>query len=197
MGGAPVQVNQYRGEFEGLIDVFRQTYDHLAILEIGTHYGGTLWHWANLAPGATIVAVDLYHINEHLYRQWEEDLGVTIVAIKGDSTDPLVVDTVRNYGPFSWVFIDGGHDLETVSKDYVNYGPMSTSIIALHDILEHPVAEVSALWHRIKISTPTAVELVTDSDQDGCGIGYVRVENLVRGNLLGHVDIDFNPLEAA
>jgi hypothetical protein len=44
--------------------------------------------------------------------------------IKGMSTDPEVVKTASNMHRYDMVYIDGGHDYETVKQDLQNYSPM-------------------------------------------------------------------------
>lgn len=47
--------------------------------------------------------------------------------IKGDSTDPQIVERARERGPYDIVYIDGCHEAEFVWKDLVNYTPMIKS----------------------------------------------------------------------
>jgi len=168
---------QHPGEFEQLLEIYRRR-NPAHVLEIGSYYGGSLYHWLqNAQPGALVVSVDLPppHTDQGLWTSWVPP-GVTFLPIRGDSRDPAVVRQVELSAPYDWVFIDAGHYYQEVGADWLNYGPMvDDGIIAFHDILEghgHPEIEVHRLWDEIRAAFPMAwEEIIEDENADWGGIG--------------------------
>ena len=113
-------------------------------LEIGSKFGGSLWKAANALPkGSRIVSVDMPNGT----KAWNDsrvsldrciaDLksaGYDAHVIWGDSQARDVVRKVELLGPFDAVMLDADHRLPGVTSDWINYGPMSRSIVAFHDI---------------------------------------------------------------
>lgn len=178
---APVQVFQHEAEFSELLELYRERAPR-RVLEIGTYFGGTLYHWLqNAKPGTLIVALDSYKVgvdNRYLYPGWTPE-DVTLEVVKGDSRDPDVVKAVNGFGPFDWVFIDAGHYYDEVKDDWENYGLACEpgGVVALHDILDdkfhHPEIEVAELWAEIKQSGYPTREIVHDREAWWGGIGVV------------------------
>jgi cephalosporin hydroxylase len=178
----PVPITQSELEFQFVLELYNELQPK-KILEVGSHHGGTLYHWIRNAPlGATVFAVDNQHINEELYEEWA-GYNAEVKWAKGDSKDRDIIGQAKVYGPYDWVFIDGDHTLAGVLSDWLNYGPMvnrqRTSIVAFHDILPHepyvgedgtewPV-EVNLLWREIRKEYPT-LEVISNP---GNGIGVV------------------------
>jgi hypothetical protein len=112
-------------------------------LEIGSKYGGSLWHVANALPrGSRVVAVDLPYESafkrpvskpylERVAKDLRGDYDMTLIL--GDSTDPDVVAKVRKRAPFDLCLIDANHEESYVRADWANYGPMA-KMVAFHDI---------------------------------------------------------------
>jgi len=106
------------------------------ILEIGVWYGGTLKEWlVHARPGAVVVAVDLNHPNVRAYEHWKHP-DTDLVTVYGKSQTLSVVDCVRSYGPYDWVFIDGDHGFDAVRQDVFHYQPMIApgGVLLMHDI---------------------------------------------------------------
>lgn len=173
----PVPIYQHRQEFEQLLALYKER-KPMKVLEVGSYYGGTLYHWLMHAqPYAHIVSVDTYTMadNRHLYDRWRPS-NVTLDVIQGDSRDPAIVEAVRRHGPFDFTFIDADHTLPAVTDDWNNYRPMTTGMVALHDTLEHrlhPEIQVRDLWREIRVEYPAAFEIVWDREQFWGGIGVV------------------------
>ncbi len=178
---SPVPIFQWHTEFDRLLDIYRHL-EPLAVLEIGTFYGGTLYHWLrNASPGACIVTVDSYAVgvdNRHLYPDWVPD-GVQLEAIQGDSREPSTVEQVAPFGPFDFIWIDAGHYYREVAEDWRNYRPLGSAsgIIAFHDILPpteaHPEIEVDRLWQEIQRDGYVTQEIIENPDAEWGGIGVV------------------------
>lgn len=180
----PVPILQHPGEFEQLLDLYRTQSPH-KVLEIGTYFGGTLYHWLqNAAPGgATVVSVDTYVTgvdNRSLYEFWCPD-NVRVVPIEGDSHDLNTAASVARYGQFDWVWIDAGHYYNEVKRDWELYGPQCRpgGIVCFHDILppshEHPEIQVNQLWLEIQAEGYATEEIIKDSSASWGGIGVVHI----------------------
>lgn len=176
----PVPISQYEDEFSILLDEYKRQKPK-TILEIGTHHGGTLYHWITEAPdGATILSIDNQHINCDLYSVWANK-RVYVDYYKGDSTSYSAIDyAIRNYCPYDWIFIDGDHSYKGVKHDWEASKAMISSkgIIAFHDILPHPPwneqpVEVEKLWSEIKKEYKTKEIIGKHIWPDMSGIGVV------------------------
>ena len=173
----PVHISQYKNEFTELLKLFKLAEVH-SVLELGTHYGGTLYQWLqHTKRGDKIVAVDDHHLNNEMYSDWNK--GQELHVVKGKSQSEGVVEAVRNLGPYDFIFIDASHLYDDVKLDWEKYGEMTNpnknSLIAFHDIMPHPNTEVDKLWEEIK-DHYTNWELIEEEDQSGCGIGVLLIE---------------------
>ena len=177
----PVPILQWEKEFSVLLQLYRWKCPQ-RVLEIGTYHGGTLYHWLRNAEhtGAVVVSLDSYVTgvdNRDLYDAWTPP-HVTLHALAGDSHKHHTVKAVRAHGPYDWVFIDAGHFLPEVTKDWELYSPMAAEvggIVVLHDILTHPAwpsIEVGQLWEQIKRDHYT-LEIVADREAEWGGLGVV------------------------
>jgi len=195
IGDCPVEIFQYESELEQLLEIYRSTRPS-KVLEIGSLYGGTLWFWMqNSEPGAVIVSIDLVvptvdHRYEDivrcqaLWRSWTEAAQVKLVTLHANSSEPATVRQAAGYGPFDFVFVDGGHDYETVQNDYEKYWPLVRpgGVMAFHDIAYPDVnrphqIDVGRWWRDLKLNghSPMASvrELLDHDGQDDWGIGLL------------------------
>ena len=176
----PVPVYQWEREFSTVLELYRRL-KPTRILEIGTYYGGTLFHWLrNAQPGTTVVTLDSYAVgvdNRHLYNDWVPE-GVQLYVYAGNSHHADTVDLIAEYRPFDWVFIDAGHYYQEVLRDWELYGPMCQEggVVLFHDILpptrQHPEIQVAPLWEEIKQDHAT-LEIIADRSAEWGGIGVV------------------------
>jgi predicted O-methyltransferase YrrM len=103
----PVPLLQYPGEFAALLDLYR-TLEPRTVLDIGSLFGGTLWHWLRLAPQAALILnIDtLVSIqdprcapqkagHDGLWAKWASGFGVTLKTFGGYSNDPAILAKVR------------------------------------------------------------------------------------------------------
>lgn len=158
---------QDRRELQRFVELLKQE-NVKSYLEIGSKFGGSLWHIASSLPtGSKIVVVDLPHgdgsfkeSQPHLQQCVDElrkRYDHQVALILGDSTDRDIVDEVDKLAPFDACFIDGNHTEPYIRKDWENYGPMCR-IVAFHDIgflkergetSKKPI-EVPKVWNEIK-----------------------------------------------
>jgi len=165
---------QREAEFTKLLDLYRER-KPMRVLEIGTYFGGTLYHWLqNAQSGAVVVSVDSYATeidNRHLYGEWIPP-GVTLEPIAGDTRDRLTLERVKfRYDSYDWIFIDAGHLYGEVKNDWEAFGALAADggLVCFHDILYPHVAR---LWAEIKAEHET-LEIVSDPTTEWHGIGCV------------------------
>ncbi len=79
--------------------------------------------------------------------------------IHGDTHDPETLKKLKDRlagRPINILFIDAGHSYESVKKDYEIYAPLTTDIVALHDIEPYRykrrggMREVHKFWDELK-----------------------------------------------
>jgi predicted O-methyltransferase YrrM len=174
----PVTILQDEWEFSRVLDLYRVR-KPLRCLEIGSYYGGTLFHWLkNAQKWSTIVSVDTQTAcpgSRHLYPEWTPE-NVTLIDICGDSHNQETKDRVSSLGPFDWVFIDADHYYESVKEDFETYREMCTGILLLHDICTtpDPSIEVDRLWKEIQRQGYITQEIVANDNQLGIGVIYLE-----------------------
>jgi hypothetical protein len=104
-------------------------------LEIGTAEGDSLYVFSHaLKPGAKITSVDLgeLHTKAAVNEVFQLISSKHKVALyTGDSRD---AHTYPNKEQHEVVFIDGGHDYETLWSDIRMYGPLATKYLIFHDV---------------------------------------------------------------
>ena len=133
------------------------------ILEIGLEKGGSFKIWEAMAgEGSLMIGVDAQIKNVISF-------GPHAHLVEGFSQERSTIDRVKeilNGRQVDFLFIDGGHDLPTVTSDYNNYSPMvrSGGMIGFHDINDG--AGVRQFWHNV----PGNKEDITYQ----IGIGLIR-----------------------
>jgi methyltransferase family protein len=177
-------VAQDREELDWFINLLRGE-NVGSYLEIGSKFGGSLWHIANsLPPGARVVSVDL-PAGFGGSPDGLANLKVCIAELKrlrydahlilGNSTDKKIIAQVAQLGPFDAIFIDADHGLAGVTADWRNYGPMAR-IVGFHDIgWRRPPdwrgyrIDVPILWDQLK-RRHRHQEIMRKKKDDGIGV---------------------------
>jgi len=184
---APFQVEQEILELLGLVRNIKAE----AVVEIGTAKGGTLFLFARIAcPDAAIISIDLpkgpfgggYPEPVIPLLRSFADKGQSIHLIRADSHSPFTLGGVKKIlegRNVDFLFIDGDHSYEGVSKDFEMYSPLvrKGGIIAFHDICpgrEEAVGGVPRFWSETREGRNTR-EIVMDAKQGGFGIGVIFV----------------------
>ena len=192
------EISQGHWEFPVLIDIYRNfAKKPLTVVELGSLFGGSLWHWIQYAPaGSLIISVDLLLPESHpdykyqkqcheLWYQWAKEKSVNLEVITDNSQNQAVIQRVKEKGPIDFLFIDANHGYEGVKADFCSYGDLvrSGGIIALHDIVfasSYISIEVHKLWKEIREASYVIQELYAAPDQiyhngAGLGIGVVYI----------------------
>lgn len=157
-------------------------------LEIGSKFGGSFGAVTRaMPPGSRAVSVDLPAPDHKHWPASKVSLSKCVAELKaggydahliwGDSTATSIVAEVAALGPFDLVLIDGGHTLDYVRADWMNYGPMSR-IVAFHDIAWSRPADwtgyqidVPEFWIGIKDDYPhEEIKLDPTGRDNGLGI---------------------------
>lgn len=159
-GQCPVTIYQDHNELKSLRLIVRELKPK-RILEIGSMFGGTLWCWMQDLPGARITSIDMMCWPDDPRRpvveqaracwgDWADAAGCRLTVWDRDSRDPETVALARAGGAYDFIFIDGGHDLQTITADFKHYWPMlwPGGVMAVHDIAQvgDPSVEVPEWW---------------------------------------------------
>jgi predicted O-methyltransferase YrrM len=173
----PVPLLQDNWEFSELLKVYSIAAPK-TILEIGTFYGGSLWHWLAFNQNLEMVfCIDLpitdadprFEFLCECKALWKSWPGIEkAVYIAGNSHDDWLIN--RNFPTIDWLFIDGDHTYRGVKKDWLSYSPKVRpgGFIVLHDI--HGIRGVRRLWRQIKDKHRT-IEIIAPG---GWGIGIIQ-----------------------
>lgn len=180
----PVPLLQSPWEFEQLVRIYNKRRPD-KILEIGSFYGGTLWHWSQCPRTdkiQNIVSVDYligpldtrYDEMMESRRKWHS--WMTNVSqfddIQGDSHDPNTIERVRKIFPHNdvdFLFIDGDHSYEGVKRDYHDYSKFVKpgGLIVFHDV--SGLADVKRFWDEVRANNKS-IEIVESPRSWGIGI---------------------------
>jgi predicted O-methyltransferase YrrM len=162
------------------------------VLEIGAASGGTTFLFSRIVEsGSTIVSIDLAFdkVRTEAVRTIAAP-SVRLHTLCRDSHADSTLQEVRTLlrSPLDLLFIDGDHSYEGVRSDYEMYSPLvrPDGLIVFHDIVPDlrmrtgtpshvDVGGVPHFWRELKASRGGTEEIVEDPDQDGYGIGLLRV----------------------
>lgn len=199
-----IGMTQQRSEIRSLATLVRELRPE-RVLEIGTSRGGTFYLWTRLARDeATLISVDLPPSwalddpKEALKLDLFQSFRRGRQALRFVRQDSHMAETRREVlailagTPLDFLFIDGDHSYEGVRRDFLEYGPLVRpgGLVAFHDILHHSAGlggEVSRFWAEIREGYQ-GIELVEDRQQDGFGIGVIRVPSLPESGKVQEAD---------
>jgi predicted O-methyltransferase YrrM len=160
-----------------------------ALLEIGTHKGGSFFLFSRIAANdAVLISLDLPHgkfgggyaaWQKRLYRSFRRSQQ-RIELVQADSHDAgtlRLITELLGENQLDFLMIDGDHSYEGVKADFLAYTPLvrTGGIIALHDIVpgqEGFVGSVPQFWQEIK-KDRRVEEFVASWQQGGYGIGVL------------------------
>lgn len=192
---------QRKTEILGLLRLLERSRPQ-RVVEIGTASGGTLFMLTQVAaPDATIVSVDLpggrlgggSSSIHHRYPRWRTRLyrgfarpGQTVHSMRADSHHASTVDEVQqrlSHGKVDFLFVDGDHSYDGVSRDFELYLPLvrKGGLVAFHDIVpggpgKHgDPGDVPRFWAEVRDREAVEAEYVEDWEWGSCGIGVIRL----------------------
>ena len=190
-----VPILQGKWEFSELVKIVR-SHNPVNSLEIGSLYGGTLWHWISLT-WRSVRSVDMLvspddprrkiqDASRAMWKPWADAAGVSLEAFVGDSASPDAVAFMERGAPYDFFFLDGNHTYDGVKADFENCIRLASkgAMIAMHDVLPAPFwtsIEVWRFWNELVAKGYVTQVLCSRPDQyfgpkrDTWGIGIVRL----------------------
>lgn len=191
--GEEFGITQIYDEIEQLIELVR-TCAPRVVVEVGTHKGGNSFLFCHALPTVElVVGLDL-NVQNAAKLKFCVRRCQRYVALHGDSQTQVQrrrLERVLTGRPIDFLFIDGDHSYAGARADYDLYAPLVRpgGLIAFHDIIpDHGTrfgkqtgcwtGEVYKLWAEVRDRRPEHYELVADPEQDGFGIGVVRVAKM-------------------
>jgi len=107
----------------------------------------------------------------------------------GNSMDPETIRKVGLLGKYDLIFIDGGHDYETVRADFFNYSGFLNpgGIIAFHDIVARDIPGPARFWSELKAGQGAEQlpwrfdEFVDQGNHTDYGIGMMTMDTPTAG----------------
>lgn len=189
----PVEMFQSGYEFNPLLEQYK-TLKARNVVEIGSLFGGTLWHWLqSIEPGGKVSVVDMlvspadgryqqqYQCHNTLWYEWAKAANTNLWVSEQASNSKFVIDAIheryRN-DPVDFMFIDGDHHYESVKNDFENYIDLVRpgGIVGFHDIaipMDHPhYGGVKKFWEELKTQYKTE-EYIEIPNWWGVGILHV------------------------
>ncbi len=182
---------QFRWELESLVDKVYRPQPPRVVAEIGTCGGGSLFVFTRLATyDALVISIDLPGGPfGGGYPQWRVPLfesftraGQKLHLIRADSHAAPTrhhVEGILAGRKIDFLFIDGDHTIEGVSRDFDIYSPFvrSGGAVAFHDVAEHPPASgcrVRDYWNDIRRQYPSC-EFIDQPPLHRFGIGVLTM----------------------
>lgn len=178
---------QFEDEIVALMDRVREL-NPKVVLEIGTHWGGTLLFWAHVAAeDALIISCDLpggdfgggySEARVPLYRGFALK-GQTMELVRADSHSPdtlAKIHSILGDRSVDFLLIDGDHTYEGVKADFEMYSNLVRpgGLIAFHDIASsYDRTEVERFWKEVKQGRE--FEEFINNPGGLYGIGLIRV----------------------
>jgi cephalosporin hydroxylase len=181
----PTFILQNEWEFNKLMEIY-QSHQPKVVLEIGSFYGGTLWHWIHYnSQLEKLTSIDLpitpkdtrYHnmINAKAkWKDWIHGTNIRFTEILGDSRSRQVLKKafeVHQEPDVDFLLIDGDHSYKGVLNDFHNYYGLvkKGSLIVLHDVIT--IKSVKKFWDQIK-SRHNYTEIW--AQKNGWGFGIIQ-----------------------
>lgn len=162
-----------------------RTLNPQAVLEIGTHRGGTLYLWTRLAqPTAILISIDLPRgrfgggyspFRIPLYRRFARDRQKLYLLRADSHASSTLAETKRLLAghPVDLLFIDGDHTYEGVKKDWEMYSPLvrPDGLIVFHDVAgDYAETHARSFWEGLKANYPHKEYIAHPGGKYGIGV---------------------------
>lgn len=148
-------VQSTRGEITGIVERVRER-EPETMLELGTHFGGSLYVWMRaLSSLETVVSIDLQfaptiRLFETVARESSQNLSI----IQGNANDIEIRNRAVKKAKtteFDFIYIDADHSYEGIKKHFELYRPLvSSGGIICMNCIEDDNYEVKKFWNEIK-----------------------------------------------
>jgi predicted O-methyltransferase YrrM len=144
------------------------------ILEIGTHFGGSIFsmargvEYAGLLPWAEIVTIDIKDSNSEAFRT-----QALVKRVLGNCLDDAIAQKVaRSFtGPVDLMFIDAVHDYEHTNRCLEQYLPLvSPRLVILDDIRLR--SSMKKLWLDLSAAYGERAIDITDCSHREKNVGF-------------------------
>ena len=159
-------------EYYRFLAGFARVTQAMRILEIGTHYGGSIKALARGADSkASLVTVDLKLHNQEGFS------GCTnIHRVRGDSLAPATIVEVSKWmaGPIDLMYIDSLHTYDAVMANISEYAHLNPEFIVLDDI--HINETMDKAWEELGSRYETC-DVSDIADRRRVGFGVVRMRD--------------------
>ena len=125
------------------------------------------------------VAIDIVQPTGINYGTFYANLRFKKLALLcGNSTSKEILKSTKALGNYDIIFIDGGHDYNTVKSDFKNYSNLlnKNGLIVLHDIKSNIVKGVPKFWKELKINYKSKFifkEIFKGGNKMNCGLGIL------------------------
>ena len=134
------------------------------IVEIGTYFGGSVKLWRDTFKPTTLITIDI--------KAWASPIDDVEYVIGSSHDKPDEVKKLLKGKEIDFLFIDGDHRAEAVTKDFELYLPLvrQGGLIMFHDVIyRNAENDVPTLWKEIKRNY-NYVEIAMNNNTTGVGI---------------------------
>ena len=145
-------------------------------LEIGFSSGKTNTVFNKFFQFEQIVAVDNFSAHISTNDLWANLMRKKLILLTGKSNEKSIINHVKKFGPFDFIFIDGSHDYKDIKNDLEVFSKFLSNkgIIAVHDIKNKEYPGVKKAWNEFKSGKKFKFkEIFCDDYLFYCGVGII------------------------
>jgi predicted O-methyltransferase YrrM len=192
--GGRLRAVQAQDEIVWLLEMVRELAPR-RVLEIGTANGGTLFLWTRVAaPDAHLISVDMcplgllgrhsaFAVLCHGFARAEQRIELVFGKDSHDAQTRDEVKQLFHREPVDFLFIDGDHSYEGVSRDFELYSALVRpgGLVAFHDVAPRVSAGtgVPQFWNEFRETHDTRERVAPVEPSYGIGVWRVPMKPLV------------------